>query len=182
MREPRSFQTSRARLRLLMDPFQCLSQLVLGYERCFDFTSRSSIESAALHIQFETLLKSLDGDQNYDHLRLALQASTMITPICLLQEILIHRSSYYSQRYRLIMVNGDPLWDFVLRLLTVISMEKVLAMDAPNQSFDSKPSSGERCLTLRVARSQYMMLPRWLQMLSLTLWTIWKRRIAHGSN
>ena len=181
MKEPRTSQISRARWMFLMDLFQCLSHLLLGYEWSFEFASRSSIESAALHIQFETLLKSLADDQKYDHLRLPLQVSTMLTPICLLQELLIHRSSYYSQRYRLIMVNEYHFWDFVLRSLTVISMEKVLAMDALNQSFGSKPSSGKCCLTLHVAKSQYMMLPRRSQMLSLTLWTIWKTTIAHGS-
>ena len=86
---------------------------MLLYDQYLYLATRSSIESSALRFQFETLLKSLTDNHNYDHFRLPLQVSLILTPICLLQEALIHKSSYYSQRYKLMMVNESPLHVFL---------------------------------------------------------------------
>lgn len=82
---------------------------MLLYDRYVYLAARSTNESTALRFQFETLLTSLTDNHNYDHFRLPLQVSLILTPICLLQEALIHKSSYYSQRYKLMMVNKYPL-------------------------------------------------------------------------
>lgn len=53
---------------------------------------------------YETFLKALADDQKYDHLRLPLQASALLTPILLLSTTLIHQSQNYCQRYRVMLV------------------------------------------------------------------------------
>ena len=53
---------------------------------------------------FKTFLESLSNDQKYDHLRLPLQVSALLSPIFLLLAVHIHKSEYYCQRYRVMLV------------------------------------------------------------------------------
>jgi len=53
---------------------------------------------------YKTFVQSLADGQQYDHLRLPLQASALLTPILLLAGISIHQSQNYCQRYRVMLV------------------------------------------------------------------------------
>jgi hypothetical protein len=55
---------------------------------------------------YRKFLEGLGNNQKYDHLRLALQASSLLTPIVLLTGIPIHQSQNYCQRYRVMLVCG----------------------------------------------------------------------------
>jgi hypothetical protein len=55
---------------------------------------------------YRKFIESLAIDQKYDHLRLALQASTLLTPIVLLTGVQIHQSQNYCQRYKVMLVCG----------------------------------------------------------------------------
>lgn len=68
------------------------------------FTSSSSTDSAVVVAGFQKFLQSLGNAQKYDHLRLPLQASTLLTPIVLLHGVQIHQSENYAQRYKMILV------------------------------------------------------------------------------
>jgi len=72
------------------------------------FTSSSPTDSAVVVAGFKKFLQSLGDDQKYDHLRLPLQASTMLTPIVLLHGVQIHQSESYAQRYKVILVCAVP--------------------------------------------------------------------------
>ncbi|KIM35727.1 hypothetical protein M413DRAFT_32284 [Hebeloma cylindrosporum] len=83
----------------------------------------TSAESAALNAQFETLLQCIAENQKFDHLRLPLQVAALLSPIFLLQEGAIHKSKYYSQRYKLMMYSkclGNKRPKSVIELETII--------------------------------------------------------------
>ena len=121
------------------------------------FAPRCSNDSSLSVVQFEALLASLDRDQRYDHLRLALQVAVLLSPIFLLQEILIHKSKLYCQRHRVILVCG-PFLNHRLCWPLIISILNPLEMHGQNQSLNSKMSSGELFLTSRVVLLMYMLL------------------------
>jgi hypothetical protein len=55
---------------------------------------------------FIAFLERLAGDaQEIDNLRLPLQVALLISPIFLLQDIQIHLSQFYSQRYKMILAS-----------------------------------------------------------------------------
>ena len=62
---------------------------------------------------FETLLGSVGDQMNHDHLRLPLQVAALLSPIFLLQEVPIHKSRVYCQRYKMILV-CEPLSKYCL--------------------------------------------------------------------
>jgi len=64
----------------------------------------SALGSAFMVKGFKKFLLALGENQKYDHLRLPLQASALLTPILLLNQIQIHRSEYFCQRYRVMLV------------------------------------------------------------------------------
>jgi hypothetical protein len=68
------------------------------------FASSSSTDSAVMVAGFQKFLQSLGADQKYDHLRLALQASSLLTPILLLHGVQIHQSETYAKWYNMILV------------------------------------------------------------------------------
>jgi len=69
-----------------------------------DFSARASTGSASMVKGFKKFLQSLGDNMKYDHLRLPLQVSALLTPILLLYPIQIHKSENYCQRYRVLLV------------------------------------------------------------------------------
>jgi hypothetical protein len=61
---------------------------------------------------FKKFLECLGEDQKYDHLRLPLQVSALLTPIVLLLQTSIHQSQNFCQRYRVMLVCAVFLLDF----------------------------------------------------------------------
>lgn len=61
---------------------------------------------------FKNFLECLEKDQKYDHLRLPLQVSALLTPIVLLLATPIHQSQNFCQRYRVMLVCANLLLDF----------------------------------------------------------------------
>jgi hypothetical protein len=68
-------------------------------------TRSASADLDDLSTQFKAFLAKQGKDEKYDNLRLPLQVATLISPIFLLLEVLIHKSTIFSQRYRLMMVS-----------------------------------------------------------------------------
>lgn len=69
-------------------------------------------ESTGMVAGFKDFLDNLQQKQKFDHLRLPLQVSALLTPIVLLLGTSIHQSQNFCQRYRVMLVCANLLLDF----------------------------------------------------------------------
>jgi len=103
IRKPRISLTFRHHPMLSRLQMRCLSSTLI-VDRQSHLIPRSSNESATLASQFDDLLASLSDDDKYDHLRLPLQVSALLSPIFLLYDAPLHKSKVYCQRYKMMLV------------------------------------------------------------------------------